>query len=274
MPAVPPFVDAAWLNAHPHAVLADVRSSTDGRSARAEYDAGHLPDAVFVDLDRYLAGPPSPQQGRHPLPSPEVLAAGLGRAGLDDDDVVVAYDDAGGVMAARLVWLLRALGQEAALLDGGLTAWEGAVEQLEQRRPAVVRTPRPWPQQLLADLDEATSDGVVLLDARPRERFRGDSDPIDVRAGHVPGARNLPCREHVDDRGRLLPDDELRARLEAAGVVPGADVVSSCGSGVTACHTLLVMEHLDLPPARLWPGSWSQYAHTDRPLATGDAPSS
>lgn len=275
MPAVPPFVDRAWVAARPDVVLADVRSYLDGRSERAEYEAGHLPGAVFVDLARALAGPPSPAAGRHPLPLPEVFAEGLAHVGIADDDVVVAYDDAGGVMAARLVWLLRATGRAAALLDGGLLGWDGPLEQGEQRRPPGSRTPVPWPEQLLVDLEAAVGSAggdVVLLDARPPERYRGDVDPVDVRAGHVPGARSLPCRANVDARGRLLPDDVLRTRLAAVGVVAGADVVSSCGSGVTACHTLLVLEHLGLPPARLWPGSWSQYAATDRPLVTGDRP--
>ncbi|MCW2606837.1 MAG: Rhodanese domain protein [Frankiales bacterium] len=266
---VPPFVDADWLAAHPDAVLADVRSYLDGRSERAAYDAGHLPGAVFVDLARWLAAPPTPQDGRHPLPDPAVFAEGLGRAGLSDDAVVVAYDDAGGVFAARLVWMLRVTGRQAALLDGGLLGWRGPLSQEEPAVLPVQVAPRPWPADRVVDLEQALVPGRVLLDARPAERFRGDVDPVDVRAGHVPGAVHLPAREHVDAQGRLLPDDVLRARLAQAGVVPGADVVSACGSGVTACHTLLVMEHLGLPPGRLWPGSWSQYAATDRPLALG-----
>lgn len=266
---VPPFVDAAWLAEHPQAVVADVRSYLDARSERAAYDEGHLPGARFVDLAAWLAAPPSPQDGRHPLPDPAVFAAGLGQAGIGDDVVVVAYDDAGGVFAARLVWMLRVTGRSAALLDGGLLGWDGPLSREEPAVEPVQVAPRPWPASLLVDLPTATDGRRVLLDARPRERFRGDVDPVDVRAGHVPGAVNLPARENVDARGRLLPDDVLRARLAGAGVVEGADVVSSCGSGVTACHTLLVMEHLGLPPGRLWPGSWSQYAATDLPLATG-----
>lgn len=267
---VAPFVDAAWLAAHPEAVLADVRSYLDGRAVRDAYDAGHLPGARFVELDRWLAAPPTPQDGRHPLPDPAVFAAGLGAIGLRDDDVVVAYDDAGSVFAARLVWMLRVTGRSAALLDGGLLGWTGPLSQEEPEVAPTRVEPRPWPPDLLVDLDEAVAPGRVLLDARPRERFRGDVDPVDVRAGHVPGAVSLPARENVDEHGRLLPDDVLRARLADAGVVPGADVVSSCGSGVTACHTLLVLEHLGLGPGRLWPGSWSQFAATDRPLALGD----
>lgn len=273
-PAVPPVVDARWLAGRDDVVLADVRWYLDGRSGRDAYDAGHLPGAGFVDLDAWLAGHGAPTDGRHPLPDPDVFAAGLAALGAGEDDVVVAYDDAGGTVAARLVWLLRATGRVAALLDGGLLGWDGPLAHgPEEPRPPVTRTTVAWPQDRLVDLDAAVAGDVVLLDARPLERYTGASDPVDVRAGHVPGARHLPCRSNVDAQGRLLPDDVLRSRLEAAGVVPAADVVSSCGSGVTACHTLLVLEHLGLPPARLWPGSWSQYAATDRPLVTGPHPS-
>lgn len=266
---VPPFVDAAWLAAHPGAVLADVRSYLDGRSEREAYEAGHLPGARFVDLARWLAAPPSAEGGRHPLPDPAVFAEGMRQAGIGDDDVVVAYDDAGGVIAARLVWLLRVTGRDAALLDGGLLGWDGPREQDEPAHAPAAFTARPWPVDALVDLERAVAPGHVLLDARPLPRYTGEDDPVDVRAGHVPGAVSLPAREHVDARGRLLPDDVLRARLAAAGVDGRAEVVSGCGSGVTACHTLLVLEHLGLPPGRLWPGSWSQYAATDRPLVTG-----
>lgn len=280
-PQVPPVVDAAWVRARQPdgVVLADVRWYLDGRSGRAAYDGGHLPGAVFVDLDRVLAGPPSDAAGRHPLPEPGVFAAGLGALGISDDDVVVAYDDAGGVIAARLVWMLRATGRPAALLDGGLLAWDGPLEQAAPQRPPAHLSPVPWPAARLADVDDATDRRLVVLDARPRERYRGGADPVDPRAGHVPGARSLPCRENLAPDGRLLPVPELRERLAAVGVpgdpggAQGTDVVSTCGSGVTACHTLLVLEHAGLGAGRLFPGSWSQYSRdAARPVATGDAP--
>jgi thiosulfate/3-mercaptopyruvate sulfurtransferase len=270
---IAPVVDVPWWQDHrTDTVLADVRWYLDGRSGRDAYEAGHLPGAVFVDLDAVLAAHGSPAQGRHPLPDPRVFAEGLGALGIGDRTTVVAYDDAGGVIAARLVWLLRATGHDAALLDGGLAAYDGPLEREASQRPAATFTPRPWPADRLADLAAATDPAVLLLDARPAERYRGGADPVDPRAGHIPGARNLPCRENLDAAGRLLPAAELRARFAAAGVTGDRPVVSSCGSGVTACHTLLVMEHLGLGDGRLYPGSWSQYAHTDLPVATGDAP--
>jgi thiosulfate/3-mercaptopyruvate sulfurtransferase len=265
---VAPIVDAGWLADHPEAVLADVRWYADGRSGREAYEHAHLPGAVFVDLDRHLAAPPSAAEGRHPLPDPEVFAEGMREAGIGDDDVVVAYDDDSGAICARLVWMLRVTGHAAAMLDGGIIAWRGHREQGVTTRPAATFTARPWPSELLAQIDEL--DGVPVLDARPADRYRGENEVLDRRPGHIPGARSLPARDNSDARGVLLPVPELRSRLTAAGVAPGW--VSSCGSGVTACHTLLLAEHLGLPPGRLYPGSWSQWAATDRPAATGDAP--
>jgi thiosulfate/3-mercaptopyruvate sulfurtransferase len=255
------------------AVLADVRWYLDGRSGREAYDAGHLPGAVFVDLDAWLSGDPTAGGGRHPLPDPETFARGMAQLGISDDDRVVAYDDAGGVIAARLVWMLRATGHDAALLDGGLGADDGALETTDPVRPAATFTPRPWPAELLATLEDATDRRNVVLDARPADRYRGAPDPHDPRAGHIPGARSLPCRGHLGGDGRLLPVDALRSRFAAAGVTGEEPVVSSCGSGVTACHNLLVMEHAGLGRGRLYPGSWSQYSREPgRPVATGDAP--
>src|SRR3954452_5177423 len=148
--AMRPFVDLDWVLAQGQGVvLADVRWYTDGRSGRRAYEEGHLPGAVFVDLDRWLSGEGSPQAGRHPLPAPEVFAEGMGALGIGDDDRVVAYDDGGGVIAARLVWMLRVTGHEAALLDGGLLAYDGELERTPAQRPPAVFTPRPWPPERL-----------------------------------------------------------------------------------------------------------------------------
>ncbi len=271
----PPFVDAAWVIAHPQVRLADVRWYLDGRSGRDAYLAGHLPGAVFVDLDTDLAGPVDPTTGRHPLPTPEVFAATLARLGLAGPAPVVAYDDAGGTIASRLVWMLRAIDVPAAVLDGGMGCWPGPL----QTTPVLSAggstgvTPTPWPPGLLADIDDATAGQVLLLDARPAPRYRGEVEPIDARPGHIPGAVNRPCAANLDDQGRLRPAAELRAGLSAIGVtaeaVQAGRVVSSCGSGVTACHTLLAIEAAGLGRARLYPGSWSQYAGTNRPGATG-----
>lgn len=267
---VAPVVDPAWLSDHPEAVLADVRWYGDGRSGRQGYERGHLPGAVFVDLDRWLAAPPSPEQGRHPLPDPEVFAEGMRRAGIGDADTVVAYDDDAGAIAARLVWMLRVTGHDAALLDGGITAWRGPLATGVETRPPASFTASPWPAERLAGIDDL--GGGPLLDARPAERYRGEVEPLDARPGHVPGARSLPCRQNVDASGRLLPVPELRRRLAELGVDRDSPWVSSCGSGVTACHTLLVAEQLGLAPGRLYPGSWSQWAATDRPAVTGAQP--
>jgi len=294
---LPPFVPPAALSRVPAARLriVDLGHSPDGTAPRDAYAAGHVPGSAFLDLDRWLAGPPSPGRGRHPLPEPEVFAEGLSRAGVGPDDVVVALDRVGGVFAARLVWMLRAVGGDAAVLDGGLAAWtdEHGAASLEVGAPPAdgaggpggtggapsVDVPvRPFPAHLVADVAEVDAvaaaalrgedPGTVLLDARERARFDGAGHPLDTVAGHVPGARSLPCRESVDERGRLLDDAVLRARLHGVGVDGDAEVVSSCGSGVTACHTLLVLEHLGLGRGRLFPGSWSQWTGTGRPVAT------
>ncbi|MFT4136997.1 sulfurtransferase [Microbacterium sp.] len=272
-----PFLSVAELHERMDAgepvVLADSRWYLDGRSGREAYLGGHLPGAVFVDIDTDLAGARGPLTGRHPLPSAQEFAAAMSRLGIADSDTVVAYDDAGGVMAARLVWMLRALGVDAALLDGGIDAWDGELSTGEVVREPAAFAPRPWPEDLLADLDDAADPRTLVVDARPAERFAGEGPDPDPRSGHIPGAASVPCRENVDAGQRLLPLDTLRARFAAAGVTPErvaeGEIVSSCGSGVTACHNLLTMEAAGLGRARLYPGSWSQYAATDRPIETG-----
>lgn len=265
-PAVPP---AWWQERRDRVVLADVRWYLDGRSGRAAYEAGHLPGAVFVDLDRWLAAPASPAAGRHPLPDPAVFAAGMGLLGIGGHDTVLAYDDAGGVHAARLVWLLRATGHEAALLDGGIAAYDGPLVTGQEHRAQALFPARPWPAERLAGIDDAADPALVVLDARDAARYRGEHEPVDPRPGHIPGARSLPCRENVDGLGRLLPVQELRQRFGQVGADDGSRVVAYCGSGVTACHTLLTLELAGLGQGRLYPGSWSQWSATDRPAATG-----
>ena len=148
---------------------------------------------------------------------------------------------------------------------------EGPLETEPPVRPPKRFTGRPWPSDRLASIDDAADPANVVVDARNRERFRGEHEPIDPRAGHIPGARSLPCREHLDATGRLLPVDDLRRRLAAVGIGAGTPVVSYCGSGVNACHNLLVMEHAGLGAGRLYPGSFSQWSNdAARPVATGD----
>ena len=280
---ITPFIDAAALDrllaVDSGTVVVDSRWYLDDRSGAEAHAAGHVPGAVFVDLDRWLAAEPSPAEGRHPLPAPEVFARGMAEAGVGDDSTVVAYDDAGGVIAARLVWMLRALGLEAAVLDGGLDAWLRAHPGHALETGAVdVRaasfTARPWPRELLATIDEtqaAAADGTALvLDARTRDRFQGETEPVDARPGHIPGAAHLSCRDNVADDGTLLDTPTLRDRLAALGAA-ARPVISYCGSGVTACHTLLALEHAGFAPGLLYPGSWSQYAaDPSRPVATAN----
>ena len=280
-PALAPFITVTELDrllAAREVVIVDSRWYLDGRSGADAHAAGHVPGAVFVDLDRSLAGAPSPAAGRHPLPEPADFARAMSDAGIGDASTVVVYDDAGGVIAARLVWMLRALGLEAAVLDGGLDAWQRSHpdEQLETGAvdPAAASfTERSWPAHLLASIDDtqaAAADGTALvLDARTLDRYRGDSEPVDARPGHIPGAASLSCRDNVAADGTLLDVDTLRDRLTALGA-DERPFISYCGSGVTACHTLLVVEHVGLEPGRLYPGSWSQYAaDSARPAATG-----
>ena len=265
---IPPVVGAAWLqDRRDDVVVADVRWYLDGRSGRDAYDRGHLPGAVFVDLDRVLAGPATREGGRHPLPDPEAFARGMAALGIGDGDTVVAYDDDGGVMAARLVWMLRATGHEAALLDGGIAAWDGPLEAPTPPRPPAAFAPVPWPADRVATADDAADRANVVIDARTRERYLGLDDPVDPRWGHVPGARS----ENLAPDGRFLAAGDVRARFEALGVEPGTPVVSYCGSGVTACHNLLAMEQAGVGEGRLFPGSWSQWSADERrPVATSD----
>ena len=272
-----PVVDAPWLAAalasDTPPVVVDVRwyltpPGAEPRSGRAAYETGHIPGAVFVDLDADLAGPPGPR-GRHPLPDPGPFASAMARVGIGDDDAVVAYDDAGGVVAARLWWMLRATGRDAAVLDGGIEAWPGPLVSGVETRPAAAFTARPWPDASVAGVEDVDADGVVVLDARAPERFRGEVEPVDPRPGHIPGARNAPSSTLLDPAtGRFLPADALRARFADLGVGAGADVVAYCGSGVTACHTLLALDVAGLGPGRLYPGSWSEWSSDPtRPVA-------
>jgi thiosulfate/3-mercaptopyruvate sulfurtransferase len=267
---LPPVVDAGWLADHlSDVVVCDVRWYLDGRSGRAAYDGGHLPGAIWVDLEHDLAAPGG-DAGRHPLPDPETFAATLGALGIGDGDTVIGYDDDGGAIAARLVWMLRVTGRDAALLDGGVGGWPGPLETEPVRRPAASLTPRPWPAERVASIDEAAQAPGVVIDGRTAERYAGAPDPHDPRAGHLPGARSLPTREHVGPDGHLLDRETLRERFASVGIEPGTDVVSYCGSGVTACHNLLVLEHAGLGPGRLFPGSWSQWSRDPgRPIETG-----
>ncbi len=261
---------------YPRAVL-DVRWALGDPDGREHYRAGHVPGAVFVD--RELAAPPSPAAGRHPLPTLEDLQVAARRWGVRQGGHVVVYDDAGGLAAARAWWLLRWAGvEQVQLLDGGLRAWRAAGLPLatgdEAAEPGdVTLSPGPAGRGHLPIVD---ADGAahlaaegVLLDVRAGERYRGEVEPIDPVAGHVPGAVSAPTGANLDDAGRFLPAAVLRERFAGLGVRDGVPVAAYCGSGVTAAHTVAALAVAGIDAA-LYPGSWSQWSNDPtRPVATG-----
>lgn len=264
----------------PPAVL-DVRWRLLGPPGRKDYERGHIPGAVFVDLDTDLAAPPGPG-GRHPLPDPDQLERVLRRAGVDHERPVVVYDLADGSAAARAWWLLRWAGHpEPLVLDGGYAAWqaEGLPETAEVPEPAEgdFRV-RPGHMPVLdADGAQAVAREGRLLDARAPERYRGEQEPVDPRAGHVPGAVNAPFAEHVDESDRWRSPADLAEHFAELGVDGTAPVAAYCGSGVTACSVVLALERAGVAdaehPAALYAGSWSDWsADPDRPAVTGDRP--
>ena len=240
---------------------------------------GHIPGAAFLDLDADLAGPPG-DAGRHPLPSAEAFEAAARRAGIRTDSLVVAYDEAGEAGAARLWWLLRHFGHDdVTVLDGGLRAWReegGELRAGEEQTAtgdftAAPRSDDTIGAEELGAAGRTTVDraaGRVLLDARAPERYRGEVEPVDPVAGHIPGALNVPFAE-LAPAGRFLPPDELRARLQTAGVRPRCDGVAYCGSGVTAAVLVLAAEVAGMAPIRLYPGSWSEWSGRALPVERG-----
>ncbi len=246
----------------------------------ALYAASHVPGARFASLDRDLAGAKDGTNGRHPLPPKDAFVAFLADAGVNDDSVVVAYDASNGLYASRLWWLVRWIGHaDVAVLDGGLPAWQAAGLPTTDAAPRPSRGTIVAREPLVSFVDTADVDANVasrerlVVDARAPERYRGDVEPLDPVAGHIPGAVNHPMARSVGPDGRFRDAASLRADFEAtlAGRRPD-DVVQSCGSGVTACHNLLAMEVAGLSGARLYPGSWSAWvADPSRPVARGDA---
>ncbi|ASU82393.1 rhodanese-like domain-containing protein [Nocardiopsis gilva YIM 90087] len=274
---LPVVVTSSWLAHNIDAVrVADVRFYLDGRSGRDAYLGGHLPGAVFADVDTDLAAPPTTEGGRHPLPAPEDFAAALSRLGIGDATPVVAYDDAGGSAAARLVWMLRVLGGSAALLDGGIQSWTGPLESGPVTPEPASRTPRPWPADRIVDtatVRSATPDASqLLLDARVYGRYTGaEPAPVDARPGHIPGARSAAWPDNLAEDGRFATPERLRERFAALGADAADTITAYCGSGVTACHDLLALEHAGFTGARLYPGSWSAWgADEELPVETGD----
>jgi thiosulfate/3-mercaptopyruvate sulfurtransferase len=261
-----PLVSSSWLDQHlgaPNLVVCDVRWYVDGRSGEAAFEAGHIPGAVWIDLDRDLAGTNGP--GRHPLPHPEQFAAAMASRGIGDDTVVVAYDDAGGSIAARLWWMLSVIGRKAAVLDGGISGWTGELSiDTVSTTANVAFTPKPWPPHRVADVvavdfARRRPDSVVL-DARSAARFAGEPNPIDRRPGHIPGAVSAPWTLNVDPASGLFRSaSELRSRFESLGVTADTPAITHCGSGVTACHNLLALQLAGFDNAQLYPGSWSDW---------------
>lgn len=290
---VPAIVSTEWLATRledPGVRVADVRWYLPHlqKRGREEYARGHIPGAVFVELEGELAGPPGSGPGRHPLPSVAVFQEAMARAGVGPETHVVAYDDAGGSVAARLWWLLRYFGHpQVSVLDGGIARWaaEGrAIRSQEGERAtgdtpprgAFVARPQPgWVVDKAAVQRLRRESGALVLDARAAERYEGRVEPIDPRPGHILGARSAPFAGNLRDEPapRMQPGAALRARYERLGVAGAGPVVAYCGSGVTACHTLLALHLAGFPPALLYEGSWSDWSSdASLPAATGLEP--
>jgi thiosulfate/3-mercaptopyruvate sulfurtransferase len=275
-----PLVSPQWLHEHAHEHdirIIDFRWYLIGRQGRDAYLAGHIPGAVFVDLDAVTGTGP----GRHPLPTRQQFQDEMRRAGVRASSRVVVYDDAGGSIAARLWFLLGWFGHGAqAVLDSGLQGWG---EPLETKVPMVEPgdfKARPPKRSRIVDFDQVKrlatggqeTGGRVLLDARVGERYRGEQEPIDPKKGHIPGAISAPWVENLDADARFKSPEELKKRFEELGVDGKNGVVVYCGSGVNACHDLLALEIAGVSDVRLYAGSWSDYSHQDAPVAIGSEP--
>ncbi|MGJ7904940.1 sulfurtransferase [Actinopolyspora sp. H202] len=264
-------------------VVLDVRWNLLGPPGEREYAEGHLPGAVFVDTETELAAPPAGTVGgRHPLPHTDVLRRALRRAGVNSDRRVVVYDSGDGSVAARAWWLLRWAGHSAVhVLDGGFAAWTAA------GLPVTTEVPHPEPGEFVVtpgNMPVTDAEGArrlartgILLDARAGQRYRGETEPVDPRAGHIPGAYNAPAGDHVTAAGNWRSPTELSTRFTEFGLTETVDAGAYCGSGINACSVILALEHAGLRtpenPAALYPGSWSEWsADPHRPAATGAWP--
>lgn len=253
----------------------DVRWRLDRPDGRPAYRGGHIPTARYADLDTQLAEHGEPSAGRHPLPSAGRLQSAVRDWGIDDGDTVVVYDDGGNLSSARAWWVLRDAGiADVRLLDGALSAWTEAGYDLETGEPdaapagSATVSPGTLPRLEIDAVLDFARDGL-LVDARAGERYRGEVEPIDPRAGHIPGAVSAPTAGNLDESGRFRSPDELRERFTALGAHPGTVVGAYCGSGVTAAHEAVALAVAGYEPV-LYPGSWSQWSqHPDLPVATG-----
>jgi thiosulfate/3-mercaptopyruvate sulfurtransferase len=267
-----PLVEADWLRTHigdEDVRAIDFRWYLIGRRGRDEYLKGHIPGAVFVDLELVTG---EEGAGRHPLPTASQFEQEMRRAGVSDETKVVIYDDEGGSAAARLWFLLSWFGhKEQAVLNGGLQAWGSPLERDIPDVESGDFTARGPDTSRVLDFEAVGRlEGVPLLDARAGERYRGEVEPVDPKAGHIPGALSAPWKENLNSDGRFKSPDALRKRYEELGAGEGA--VAYCGSGVTACHDVLAMEIAGLPNVRLYAGSWSDWSSHDAPVATGPKP--
>ncbi|MGC4936020.1 sulfurtransferase [Gordonia sp. DT30] len=275
-------IDAATLrnrlDEHTPTVILDVRWKLGDDRGHEHYVDGHIPGALYADINQDLAAPASAAAGRHALPAIDDLTQSLQRWGIHPDSTVVVYDDNASQSAARAWWLLRWAGiGDVRVLDGGLSAWRDAGNRLETGEQtaadtgtatAVAGALPTW------DIDAVARRGpdVLLVDARAGERYRGETEPVDPRPGHIPGALSAPTADNVDADGRFLPADRLRSRFTGLGIGDAKEVVVYCGSGVTAAHELLALELAGFEAA-LFPGSWSQWsADAERPAAVGENP--
>lgn len=261
----------------PRLRICDVRwFLTEPGRGRRDYAVAHIPGAIFVDVDRDLVAATGP--GRHPLPSPAAFARRMGELGIGREHEVVAYDQGGGTIAARLWWMLDAIGHpRVGLLDGGLAAWMAIGGPLEtaipDHPPATLPAARStWPRTIDREALAGSLGSVRLIDVRAPERYRGEVEPVDPVAGHIPTAVNLPTTGHLGPDGRFLPPGMIAARFREAGVRDGTPTVVHCGSGVNACHTLFALRLAGLPEATLYSGSYSDWSRSGMPVLTGDEP--
>jgi thiosulfate/3-mercaptopyruvate sulfurtransferase len=276
-PLLSPEVLAGRL-ADPRLRIVDVRWYL-GRpgEGRAAYDAGHIPGAIFLDIDGDLAvAPGAGLPGRHPLPDPMAFARRLEAAGIGDGDLVVVYDDVGGWVAARLWWMLDALGhRDVVVLDGGIAAWTAAGGTLTADVPALapgrLALASAWSRTIDRDALRSRLGSVTVIDARGAPRYRGETEPIDPVAGHIPTAFSAPTDGNLGLDGRFKSADALLERFASFGE-PGRPVVSYCGSGVSACASALAMRVAGLPDPILYPGSWSDWSTAGLPAAVGPEP--
>ncbi|MEO8877397.1 MAG: sulfurtransferase [Polyangiaceae bacterium] len=287
-----PLVDPAWLDDHFGARspdkkaeidselrLIDVRWYLSGKRGKDAYDVGHLPNAVFLDLDTQLAGDPKIGPGRHPIPSAEAFERLMREIGVNDSTMVVVYDDAGGSIAGRLWWLLRYYGHDqVAVLDGGIEAWKKGRRVLSTKAPTFPPGDFAVKRSRISKVDRAEvrralARGALVIDARAHDRYRGESEPVDPKPGHIPGAVNAPWSENLVS-GKFLPVGDLGAKYRDFGANSDREIIVYCGSGVTACHDLIALELAGIPGAKLYEGSWSDWSKQADPgaIATGEDP--